>query len=115
MKKNLKIFLAVIVVGTGCTVFAAPPRGHHHHERDGLDIANGIVDLVLRVLAPRPVVVAPQPVAVAPPPPPVVVAPQPVVVAPPPRYEYRRPAPPRHHNPPRKPNGGEPRGGGHRR
>ena len=84
MTKNAKLMLVVAVMLVGTAVFARPPHGRGHRERDGLDLANGIVDLVMRVIAPRPVVVAPppQPVVVAPPPQPAVVAPQPVVVAP---------------------------------
>ena len=94
MKKNAKVLLVIVAMVLGAGLFAAPPhhgrRGHgRHHDRDGLDLANGIVDLVLRVVAPRPapVVVQPAPVAVAPQPvvvqpAPVAVAPQPVVVQP---------------------------------
>lgn len=102
MKKNVKVLLTVVAVCAGCMVFAGPPRhgGHaHHHKRDGLDLAYGIVDLVMRVVAPQPVVVAPAPVVVTQPPP--------VVVVQQPRYyQYRQappPPPPRHH------------GGGYRR
>ena len=114
MKKNMKFMLVITAMLVGTAVFARPPHGRGHRERDGLDLANGIVDLVMRVIAPRPVVVAPppqpvvvapppQPVVVAPPPQPVVVAPPPVVVAPQPVY-YTRPAPRppyrgRHHAP----------------
>ena len=86
MKKTAEFMLvaAVMICGTG--LLAGPPRHHRHHrDRDGLDLANGIVDLVLKVVAPRPAVVAPPPVVVTAPPP-VVAAPPPqtVVVAPPP-------------------------------
>ena len=123
MKKNAKVLLVIVAMVLGAGLFAAPPhhgrRGHgRHHDRDGLDLANGIVDLVLRVVAPRPapVVVQPAPVAVAPQP--VVVQPAPVVVAPPPpvvirqtpvvQYRYNYPAPRYHHGNHRRP-------GGHRR
>ena len=137
MKKNAKVLLVIVAMVLGAGLFAAPPhhgrRGHgRHHDRDGLDLANGIVDLVLRVVAPRPapVVVQPAPVAVAPQPvvvqpapvavapQPVVVQPAPVVVAPPPpvvirqtpvvQYRYNYPAPRYHHGNHRRP-------GGHRR
>ena len=113
MTKNAKLMLVVTAMLIGTAVFARPPHGRGHRERDGLDLANGIVDLVMRVIAPQPVVVAPQPVVVAPqpavvapqpvvvapPPQPVVVAPQPVVVAPQPVY-YTRPVPrPPQHRP----------------
>ena len=103
---NGKVFFAAAVLCIGTAVFAAPrPHHHGHHKRnEGLELANGIVDLVLKVVAPQPtVVVAPQPAVVAPAPvvvapPPVVVAPRPVVVAPP-RPRHHRPAPPpRPHN-----------------
>ncbi len=92
----MKFMLVITAMLVGTAVFARPPHGRGHRERDGLDLANGIVDLVMRVIAPRPVVVAP-------PPQPVVVVPQPVVVAPQPVY-YTRPAPRppyrgRHHAP----------------
>ena len=117
MNKKGKILMVAGLVCFGACVFAGPPR-HHHNE--GLELANGIVDLVCRVLKPAPVVVAPAPapvvvapapapVVVAPapapvvvtpapvvvaPPPPVVVAPAPVVIAPPPRRPvHYRPAP----------------------
>ena len=122
MMKNVKLMLIITAMLAGTVVFARP-HDKHHHKRDGLDIANGIVDLVMRVIAPQPVVVAPPPppvVAVPPPvvvvtppppvvaapppvvvtpPPPVVVVPQPVVAPPPPpqpKYLYPAPKPPRH-------------------
>ncbi len=105
MKKNVKFVAVAAVMVFGCAAFAGP---HHHHKRDGLDLAYGIVDLVMRVVAPQPVVVAPapQPVVVAPtpgyyrpapPPPPVYYRPAP----PPPRHN--RPAPPPRHNNHRQP------------
>ena len=106
MKKNTKVLMVAAFMVIGCAAFAGPHGRHHHHRRDGLDLAAGIVNLVRAVVAP-PVVVAPPavvapPVVVAPPavvaPPPVVVAPPPVVVAPPPRYHHYRPAPPPRHN-----------------
>ena len=104
MNGKLKVLLAVTITCVGTCAFA-----RHHHHNEGLALANGIVDLVCRVIAPAPVVVtpAPAPVVVTPPPPapaPVVVtpAPAPVVVAPAPVY-YRRPVPPppprRYHRP----------------
>ena len=115
-KMNGKVFFAAAVFCIGTAVFAAPPRHHRHHKHnEGLALANGIVDLVLKVVAPQPtVVVAPPPAVVAPAPAvvtpapapvvvtpapvvapaPVVVAPAPVVVAPPPPpVYYHRPAP----------------------
>ena len=110
-KMNGKVFFAAAVLCIGTAVFAAPHHHGHHKRNEGLELANGIVDLVLKVVAPQPtVVVAPQPAVVAPAPvvvapPPVVVAPRPVVVAPrpvvvaPPRPRHHRPAPPpRPHN-----------------
>ena len=110
MNKKGKILMVAGLVCFGACVFAGPPR-HHHNE--GLELANGIVDLVCRVLKPAPVVVAPAPapvvvapapapVVVAPAPAPVVVTPAPVVVAPPPVVVAPAPvviAPP----PPRRP------------
>ena len=97
MKINVKFVLAAAIVCCGYTVMAGPH--HRHHKRDGLDLANGIVDLVMRVIAPAPVVVAPAPapVVVAPPPAPVVVAPPPRHYRPAPPPRHHRPAPPRHH------------------
>lgn len=128
MKKMTKVFvIAVAMFATG-TVFAGPHH-HRHHRNEGLDLANGIVDLVLKVIAPTPVVVAPPPpppvvvtpppapVVVAPAPAPVVVAPAPVVVAPPPPPRPVVVAPPRRHHrpaPPPRPHGRYDRGG-HRR
>ena len=86
--------MVVALVCVGTCVFAKP----HHHRNEGLELANGIVDLVCKVLRPAPVVV--------PPPAPVVVTPAPVVVAPPPRYNH--PAPPRYKRPV-PPKGGRPR------
>ena len=114
MKKMTKVFvIAVAMFATG-TVFAGPHH-HRHHRNEGLDLANGIVDLVLKVIAPTPVVVAPPPpppVVVTPPPAPVVVAPAPVVVAPP-RRHHRPAPPPRPHG--RYDHGGQRGHGGHRR
>lgn len=114
MMKNVKLMLIITAMLAGTVVFARP-HDKHHRKRDGLDIANGIVDLVMKVIAPQPrvvvapppppVVVTPPPVVAAPPPvvvapPPVVVVPQPVVAAPPPppqpKYLYPAPKPPRH-------------------
>ena len=99
MMKNVKLMLIITAMLAGTVVFARP-HDKHHHKRDGLDIANGIVDLVMRVIAPQPVVVVPPPPpVVVTPPPPVVVVPQPVVAPPPPpqpKYLYPAPKPPRH-------------------
>ena len=61
MNKKGKILMVAGLVCFGACVFAGPPR-HHHNE--GLELANGIVDLVCRVLKPAPVVVAPAPAPV---------------------------------------------------
>ena len=93
MNGKAKFMMAAMLVCVGTCAFARP----HHHHNEGLELANGIVDLVCKVLRPAPVVVAPAPAVVTPAPvvvapPPVVVAPRPVVVAPP-RPVYHRPAP----------------------
>ena len=114
MNAKGKFLMVAGLVCFGACVFAGPPR-HHHYHNEGLELANGIVDLVCRVLRPAPVVVTPAPAVVTPapvvvtPPPavvtpapvvvapaPVVVAPaRPVVIAPPPRRPvHYRPAPP---------------------
>lgn len=77
---------ALFCVGT--CAFAKP---HHHNE--GLELANGIVDLVCKVLRPAPVVVTPAPVVVAPPAPVVVAPPAPVVVTHPAPVVVTQPAP----------------------
>ena len=116
MNKKMKAVTIVAILCIGTCVFAGPHRKHHHN--DGLELANGIVDLVCRVIAPTPtVVVAPAPapvvvtpapaVVVTPPPPP----PRPIVVQPAPVY-YTRPTPPRPRpTPPPRPahRGGRPR------
>ena len=120
MNGKTKILMAAALFCVGTCAFARP----HHHHNEGLELANGIVDLVCRVLKPAPVVVTqpavvtpapvvvtqpavvtPAPVVVAPPPP-VVVTPAPVVVAPPPRPVYRPVPPPPHHRPAPAPRGG---------
>ena len=82
MKNTTKLFTLATVMVIGTAAFAGP---RHHHKRDGLDLAYGIVNLVTQVINPnRTVIVPPPPVRVA---------------------EYRRPAPPppKHHKPhPRK-------------
>ena len=82
MKNTTKLFTLATVMVIGTAAFAGPG---HHHKRDGLDLAYGIVNLVTQVINPnRTVIVPPPPVRVA---------------------EYRRPAPPppKHHKPqPRK-------------
>ena len=116
MTKRVKIaFTAAVLMAAG-TVLAGPGHHRHHHrDRDGLDLAAGIVNLVMSVVAP-PQVIAVEPAPVTNqviryeyPAPPVVyreyTVPAPVVhyrYAPPPRpvYHYRRPAPP----PPRRDN-----------
>ena len=116
MNGKMKTAAVIAIVCVGTCVFAGP----RHHHNDGLALANGIVDLVCRVIQPAPVVVAPAPVVVQPAPavvqpapvvvqpaPVVVTQPQPVIVAPAPVY-YTRPVPP----PPRRPRH---RGGRHRR
>ena len=103
MNGKTKTLMVAALVCVGTCAFAKP----HHHHNEGLELANGIVDLVCKVLKPAPVVVAPAPVVVTqpapvvvtPPPPPVVVTqPAPIVVthpAPVVRYRPHRPAPPR--------------------
>ncbi len=91
MKKTAEIMMLAAVMFIGTAAFAGPRGGHRHH-RDGLDLAAGIVHLVMQVVNPQPQVV---------------VAPAPVVVTPPrhhrPVPRYHRPAPrpqrpaPRHH------------------
>ena len=104
MNGKLKVLLAVTVTCVGTCVFA-----HRPHHNEGLALANGIVDLVCRVVAPAPVVVTPAPA-------PVVVTPAPVVVTPAPVY-YKRAVPPppprRYHHPAPAPRRGH--RGGHRR
>ena len=66
MKKFGKTTMIVAVMLLGTVVFAAPPHAHKKHKNDGLELANGIVDLVLKVLNPAPTVTVVQ----TPPPPP---------------------------------------------
>lgn len=80
MKKFGKIMLVITVLCVGTTAFAGP-RGHHREKNDGLRLANGIVNLVLRAVNPQPVHIKP-------------------------RHHHRRPAPP---PPPRKPHRPAPR------
>ncbi len=61
MKKVVKIMLVAVVMFIGTAAFAGP-HGRRGKERDGLDIANGIVNLVLKVLRPQPAVIHQQPV-----------------------------------------------------
>ncbi|MBO5821550.1 MAG: hypothetical protein J6R86_00890, partial [Lentisphaeria bacterium] len=75
MNAKGKFLMVAGLVCFGACVFAGPPRHHHHHRNEGLELANGIVDLVCRVLKPAPVVVAPAPAVVTPAP--VVVTPAP--------------------------------------
>ncbi|MBO5667799.1 MAG: hypothetical protein J6S43_01605 [Lentisphaeria bacterium] len=105
MKKLTKVVAVFAVMLTGTAVFAGPHGNrHHHHERDGLDLAAGIVNLVARVIAPAPVVAVPAQTVVTVPAQTVVTVPAqtvvytaPAVVTPPPVVQYR-PAPPRQHN-----------------
>lgn len=111
MNGKLKVLLAVTVTCVGTCAFA-----HRPHRNEGLALANGIVDLVCRVVAPAPVVVTPAPVVVTPAP--AVVTPAPVVVTPPPApVYYKRAVPPppprRYHRPAPAPRRGH--RGGHRR
>ena len=79
MKKFGKVMLVVMVFCMGTAVFAGPPRKPHREKNDGLRLANGIVNLVLKAVNPHHKVHRrPQP----PPPPP---------------RKHHRPAPPRHH------------------
>ena len=61
MKKTVKIMLFAAVMCLGTTAFAGP-HGKPGHHRDGLDLANGIVDLVLKVIRPEPAVIHHRPV-----------------------------------------------------
>lgn len=117
MNAKIKVVTAAAIFCVGTCAFAAPR--HHHYHNEGLELANGIVDLVCKVLKPAPVVVAPAtttvvtqpaPVVVTQPAPVVVTQPAPVVITrPAPVIYYTRPAPPpRHHR-------GRPGRGGHRR
>lgn len=125
MNAKIKVVAAVAIFCVGTCAFAAP---RHHHHNEGLELANGIVDLVCKVLKPAPVVVAPATTVVAQPAPVVVTQPAPVVVAQPapvvvtqpapvvvthpaPVIYYTRPVPP----PPPRHYRGRPGRGGHRR
>ena len=57
MNGKAKFMMAAMLVCVGTCAFARP----HHHHNEGLELANGIVDLVCKVLRPAPVVVAPAP------------------------------------------------------
>ena len=79
MKKFGKVVLVVMAFCMGTAVFAGVPRGNHRKGNEGLKLANGIVDLVLKVVNPHHTPHRrPQP----PPPPP---------------RKPHRPAPQRHH------------------
>ena len=113
MTRNAKVVLVAAVMFTGMAVFARPC----YRERDGLDIAVGIVDLVQRVVAPEYTYTAPQTVVVVadrghncPPPPRRYVRPLP---PPPPRRHVRPmpPPPPRRHVRPMPPPNGHHRPG----
>ena len=109
MNAKIKVVAAVAIFCVGTCAFAAP---RHHHHNEGLELANGIVDLVCKVLKPAPVVVAPATTVVAQPAPVVVTQPAPVVVThPAPVIYYTRPVPP----PPPRHHRGRPGRGGHRR
>ena len=129
MNGKTKTLMVVALVCVGTCVFARP---HRHYRNEGLELANGIVDLVCKVLRPAPVVVAPAqtvvtaapaPVVVTQPAPVVVTQPAPVVVTQPAPVVVTRPTtviryttpppPPRHHRP-APPRGGH-RGGRPRR
>ena len=124
MNGKAKFMMAAMLVCVGTCAFARP----HHHHNEGLELANGIVDLVCKVLRPAPVVVAPAPAVVTPAPvvvtqpavvtpapvvvtQPAVVTPAPVVVTPPPVVVAPRPV---HHRPAPRPRP-RPHGGHHRR
>ena len=62
MKKTTKIMMLAAVMFVGTAAFAGPRGGHH--KRDGLDLAAGIVGLVMQVLNPQPTVVVTPPPAV---------------------------------------------------
>lgn len=113
MNGKTKTLMVVALVCVGTCVFAKP---HRHYRNEGLELANGIVDLVCKVLRPAPVVVAPAqtvvtaapaPVVVTQPAPVVVTQPAPVVVTQPAPVVVTRPTtviryttpPPRHHRP----------------
>ena len=59
MNRKCKVLLIAVAICAGTVTFAAPY--HRHHRNEGLELANGIVDLVLRVTNPAPVVVVPPP------------------------------------------------------
>ena len=86
MKNTVKVMTLAAVMVIGTAAFAGPRHDRPHHKRDGLDLAYGIVNLVLRTVNPAPVVYTPAPA-------PVVYTPAPAVV--------HRPAPRRHYDPPR--------------
>ena len=79
MKKFGKVMLVAMVFCMGTAVFAGPPRRVHRGKNDGLRLANGIVNLVLKVVNPHH---KPHRRPLPPPPPP---------------RKHHRPAPPRHH------------------
>ena len=84
MKNTAKVMTLAAVMVIGTAAFAGP---RHHHKRDGLDLAYGIVNLVLKVVNPAPAVVQAPPVVIHKP------APRPA-----PRHRQappRRPAPKR--------------------
>ena len=86
MKNTVKVMTLAAVMVIGTAAFAGPRHDRPHHKRDGLDLAYGIVNLVLRTVNPAPVVYTPAPA-------PVVYTPAPAVAP--------RPAPRRHYDPPR--------------
>ena len=97
MKNTTKIMTVAAVMVMGTAAFAGPRNDHH--ERDGLDLAYGIVKLVCGVFNPQPVIVHPAP------PPPVVhkPAPRPAPKKPAPKKPApKKPAPKKQQEPPRK-------------
>ena len=90
MKNTAKVMTLAAVMVIGTAAFAGPR--HHHHKRDGLDLAYGIVNLVLKVVNPAPAVVQAPPVVIHHP------APRPVVIHKP----APRPAPRHRQVPPRR-------------
>ena len=85
MKKVVKIMLIAVVMFMGTAAFAGP---HRKKERDGLDIANGIVNLVLKVLRPETATIQHKPVYFHKPP---------ARHHKPAKKVFHKPAPPKHH------------------
>jgi hypothetical protein len=91
MNKTWKLLLAAVAVCVGTATFAAPPRHHKHNE--GLEIANGIVDMLLKVTNPAYAAAQHHRHYHKP-------------VPPPPPKRYRRPAPPKRVHKPAPPQKG---------